>query len=184
MHLSDRLVSPLALTPQKHFRTPNRWISRSALVLLLLSFAPSLNAQTSADFSGKWAFDQSKSDPGKGGSFLEGDVTLQITQTANSITIDRTTKRPESEDITASDQYTLDGKESVKKDDMGTTKTRAQWSEDKQVLTITTIMTVGAADYRTDDSYSLTDQGKTLTVKSFSKNPTGERTTVSIHAKK
>ena len=172
------------MTLKRHFYSANYWILQSFLLLAVLLSTPFLHAQTPTDFSGKWAFDKSQSDPGKGGSFLEGDEILQITQTANSITLDRTTKRPGSEDITGSDQYTLDGKESVKKDDFSTTKTMAKWSDDKQVLTITTIMTVKSDDYRTDDSYSLTDQGKTLTIKSISKNPTGGRTTVVVYSKK
>lgn len=184
MPLSNGLVSLSSMTLKRLFSSHTNFILKSSSILSILLFTSILNAQTPPDLSGKWAFDKSKSNPGEGGSFLEGEEILDITQTANSITLNRTTKRAGSDDIISSDKYTLDGKESVKKDESCTTKTIAKWSDEKQILRITTIMTFDGVDYRTDDAYSLTDNGKTLTINSTSKNPTGGRKTISVYLKK
>jgi hypothetical protein len=154
------------------------------LILSMLLFASILNAQTPTNYSGKWTFDKSQSKPGEGGSFLMSEGILDITQDANSVTLISTTKQKGSDDIIHTDKYTLDGKESIEKGDPFTTKKMAKWSDDKKILTITTIMTYNSVDYRTDDTYSLTDNGKTLTVTSASKNPTGERKIISVYLKK
>lgn len=184
MPLLNQLVFLPSMTLRRLFSSENHLILKSPLILSMLLFASILNAQTPTDFSGKWALDKSKSNPGEGGSFLEGEETLDIAQNANSITLNRTTKRTGSEDITGSDKYTLDGKESIKKDEVFTTKTMAKWSDNKRILTITTIMTADSVDYRTDDAYSLTDNGKTLVITCTSKNPTGERKTIAVYLKK
>ncbi|HPC98492.1 MAG TPA: hypothetical protein PL040_05915 [Bacteroidales bacterium] len=96
--------------------------------------------------------------------------------------------RQGSDDIKNNDTFYLNGKETVEKSDMGITKKIAKWSDDKNTLTITKIMTfdpgVSTAEYRIDDTYKLIDNGKTLVIESFSKNPAGERKTILVYNKK
>ena len=163
-------------------------ISKAFLILTMFLFASISVAQTPTNFSGKWAFDKSKSNPGEGGSFLDVDEILVITQDSASISLEKTLKRKDSEDIISTDKYNLNGKETIEKSDMGTTKKVTKWSDNKQILTITTIMafisSVTTNEYRVDDSYKLTDNGKTLIIQSISKNPTGERTIIQVYNKK
>lgn len=166
------------------FSSENNLILKSSLILSMLLFTSISIAQTPASFSGKWVFDKSKSNPGEGGYFMQSEEILDITQDANTITLNKTIKRTGSDDITDSGKFNLDGKGSINNNDSQTTKTIAKWSDDKQILTITTIMTFNSVDYRTDDAYSLTDNGKTLTIQSTSKNPTGERKMILVYLKK
>jgi hypothetical protein len=153
----------------------------------LLLFTSITNTQIPTNFSGTWAFDKSKSNPGEGGSFLDGDEILVITQNSTSISLEKTLIRQGSDDIKSTDTYNLGGTETIEKSDMGITKKSAKWSEDKQILTITTIMTfssnITTNEYRVDDSYKLSDNGKTLTNQSISKNPIGERTIIQVYTK-
>lgn len=43
---------------------------------------------------------------------------------------------------------------------------------------------VSTAEYIIDDTYKLIDNGKTLVIESFSKNPAGERKTILVSNKK
>ncbi|MEI7505095.1 MAG: hypothetical protein WCJ61_17610, partial [Paludibacter sp.] len=141
-------------------------------------------AQTPTNYSGKWGFDISKSDPGKGGSFLYRDIVDNIIQNPTTISIEEIIRRPGNEDILDIQKFNLDGKETIEKNDMGTTKKIAKWSDDKKILTLTTIMTVDSKDYRIDVSYKLSDNGITMTVLTEIKNPNGERTVIQVFYKK
>lgn len=67
---------------------------------------------------------------------------------------------------------------------MGTTKKIAKWSEDKKILTLTTIMRIDSSDYRGDLSYKLSDDGLTMTIQSEFKNPNGPSTVIEVFNKK
>jgi hypothetical protein len=143
-----------------------------------------LYAQTPANFSGKWAFDISKSDPGEGGSFLSSDIIHVITQNPASISIEETIIRQGSDNVISTETFNLNGKETIEKGDFGITKRIAKWSQDKKILTLTTIMTVDSKDYRGDASYKLSADGRTLTVQNEFVNPTGKSTVIQVFNKK
>ncbi|MGD0342864.1 MAG: hypothetical protein ABSA76_14270 [Bacteroidales bacterium] len=174
---------------------PNRLSSPRHLAIVFASFisffllsSATLKAQAPVNFSGKWAYDKSKSNTDKGSLFTEGDEILVITQDATSISVERTLIRPGSDNLTSTDKFNLEGKEIIEKSDTETTKRTAKWSADKNVLTLTTIITfdpsVSTVEYRTDDNYKLTDNGKLLTLESISKSPSGEGKTVQFWNKK
>jgi hypothetical protein len=142
-------------------------LSSVALAILLSSAV--LGAQAPANLSGKWAFDKSKSNLG-GSEYLV--LTLKITQTATMLTIDSTQQG--SGDFILTDKFNLTGKEtSTKIEDYAIKKVAAKWSVDKKSLTITTIMTLAKTgeEYRTDDTYQVAEDGKTLTLTNVFKNP-------------
>jgi len=173
---------------KKKFNSENNLISKFSMILPMFLFATVLIAQTPTNFSGKWAFNKTKSNLGEGASFLDGDEILVINQDAALMITEHTLIRKGSDNFVSTDTCRLDGKETIEKSDMGTTKKTAKWSTDKKILTISTIMTfdpdVSTAEYRVDESYKLSDDRKTLTIESFSKNPTGERKTILIYNKK
>lgn len=173
------------MTLSRLFTSGKDLIFKSSVILSILLFASALRAQTATDFSGKWAFDKSKSNAGEGAYFpKENEVTLDITQDANNITINKTIKQKGVVVITVSNKYTLDGKESVTGDSSQPIKTVAKWSSDKKNLTITTSMTIDSVEYRTDDTYSLSNGDKILTIQSIYKDPKAGREQILVYLKK
>jgi len=150
-----------------------------AVVLSILLASAALGAQVPANFSGTWAFDQSKSNLGGSQYFI---AVLKITQTATMLTIESTAKRQGSDDFISTDKFTLDGKEITTKESYATRRIAAKWSEDKKSLTITTIMTLmdTKEEYRTDDTYHVAEDGKTLTLTNVFKNPKAKGTAVVV----
>jgi hypothetical protein len=153
--LSNHLYS-LTLSKMNNkrlFDPENKVIYFYSLVFAMMLFSSFSFAQTPTNFNGKWIFDKSKSDPGKGGSFLYNDIIHKIIRNPTSISIEEIIKRPGSEDVSNTEKFNLDGKETIEKSDIGTTKRIANWSEDKKILTLTTIMIVDSKDYRCDALY-------------------------------
>jgi hypothetical protein len=155
-----------------------------SLAFAMMLFSSFSIAQTPTNYNGKWAFDRSKSDPGKGSSFMYNDLIRNIIQNPASISIEEIVKSPGGEAVSDTQKFSLDGKETIEKTDMGTTKKIAKWSEDKKVLTLTTIMLIDSSDYRGDSTYKLSGDGLTLTIKSEFKNPNGESTAIEVFNKK
>jgi len=155
--------------------------------LLVPAAVPVTQTTASVDFSGKWVLNASKSDPGEGGAITGSEIVV-ITQNASSITFDRTFPRPGSEEIKRTETYSFDGKEETITPPGGPTERRkAEWSADKQALTITTVMAFTMSgkttEYKLIDRYTLGSGGKTILVNSISINPKGERKTVMVYDK-
>lgn len=163
---------------------PNRlFLDRSKLhVTLLLLMLPLMviKGQVPVDFSGKWQYDKTTSKPDRLHHDFEGTEILEITQNADSIFFVQVFIREGSPDWkTSADAYKLDGKEEVKNSSRGTNTRSAKWSPDKKVLTIKNIDTQTSQGvlqkFITEDTYSLSADGKTLTIDHRRDNPvTGE----------
>lgn len=155
----------------------------------LMSAAPVL-AQAPANFAGQWQYDKAGSSPDTLQPAFDGTVILRITQTASTIAFSEIYKQKGSPDFTtAPGTYSLDGKERVTKGQTGISKESAKWSPDKKVLTITSLETQTlrgvAQDFLVVDSYTLADNGRTLTLERYSKNPvTGEGRAKKLYRKK
>jgi hypothetical protein len=149
-----------------------------------------LKAQTPTNFSGNWEFDKAKSDSGFVESKYDGTVVRHITQNSSTIKFSDTYIHPDNPDFnTASESYSLDGKEKIEKHGVGTSKKSAKWSQDKKILTITNLDTQTLKgvlqDFLVVDSLNLSDTQLTLTIVRYSKNPvTGETTTNKVYNKK
>jgi len=157
-------------------------------MLLLSSVA--LKAQAPTNFSGKWQYEKAKSVVDKFEPEFDGTIILEITQNAATISFAEVYKREGSADWkTAVESYKLDGKEQITKHDVGTNKYSAKWSADKKVLTITNTDTQKLKgvlqDFLVIDTYSLSADGKTLTIERYRKNPvTGETKAKKVYSKK
>jgi len=161
------------------------------LVVIMLLISPiALMAQTPTNFSGKWQYEKAKSVVDKLEPDFDGIIILEITQNAATISFAEVYKREGSADWkTAVESYKLDGKEQITKHDVGTNKYSARWSADKKVLTITNTDTQNLKgvlqDFIVIDTYSLSADGKTLTIERYRKNPvTGETKAKKVYAKK
>lgn len=146
-----------------------------ALLFILISSFFSVNgfAQSAVNFTGSWAYNESKSVLGEGG-FRMISQTVTITQNDQTFTLERSFRGQDGED-----SYTLDGKESVNPIFNTTKKSNAVWSADKKVLTVTSVMIFEMNGERNEiksvEIYKLGDAGKSLTIESKSSSSMGER---------
>lgn len=139
-------------------------------VLVLLSFLVFgiTNAQTTSNFSGVWIQDSTKSDD----FYKSFNITCTIKQTEQEISISNDFFSKAGEKITTrADSYKLDGKETSVEEQGGINKKSAKWSADKNSLTITNTRTVGNEVYGSYTDYTLSANGKILTVVTTDANP-------------
>jgi hypothetical protein len=177
------------MNSKKIFSSGKRFINISLPVLFAfvsLSLLPgSLFAQP--NFSGSWALNESKSTIGEGPRMSAASMT--INQQAGLISIDLVRPSFDGGDEKLSEKYTLDGKESVNQGMMNSsTKTITTWSDDKKELRFaknTTIdMNGEIMEMKSTEAWSISDDGKTLTVKSTMASPMGDMNLVLVYDKK
>ena len=155
-----------------------------AIVSLSL-LSGSLLAQS--NFSGSWALNDSKSTLGDGPGMSTTSMT--VNQQEGLISIDLVRPSFDGGTMNLSEKYTLDGKESVNKGMMeSTVKTITTWSENKKELTFAkTIlfeMNGEAMEFKITEVWSISDDGKTLTVKSAMTSQMGDTNLVLVYDKK
>jgi len=160
------------------------------VVLTFLCMPVSLNAQGSkANFSGKWAFNESKSnlgDQSQGGGFRMGGGNFTATQDANTLTVESTRTTQDGQTMTTTSKYTLDGKVSINTTGRGESKSTATWSADGKSLTIVTTRTFErdgqSMEMKTTEVWSLTSPTALSIVRTMN-TPNGERKTTSVYDK-
>jgi len=144
----------------------------SLVTLFLMSFVINTTAQKT-NFSGTWAFNESKStlgQPGQRAFPRFGARQLAVKQEGNILTVDRLSVGRNGEERTNTDKYTLDGKESVNTQARGgSSKSVATWSADGKSLTIVTTRTFErdgqSREMKTTEIWKLSD-AKTLSIES------------------
>jgi hypothetical protein len=156
------------------------------LSLLALSLLITSLSFGQANFSGSWAFNESKSNLGEG-QFRMYSPTLVIVQDANTFTVERSFKNQNGDEMKTTEKYTLDGKESVNPVFNTSKKSVATWSADKNVLTVSSSMVFEfngeSNEIKTVENYKLTD-GKLMTIDTKSTSSRGERVTSLVYDKK
>ena len=157
-----------------------------SLLLIIISSSGAF-AQSVANFSGTWAFNETKSNLGDGG-FRMLSQKLIISQDANTFSIERAFTNQNGEERKTAETYTLDGKESKNPVFNTEKKSKVTWSADKQALTVNSIMVLEMNDekneIKTVEVYTLDDVGKILSVNSSSSSSRGERKATMVYDKK
>ena len=138
------------------------------------------------DFSGKWNLNEGKSELGQFANFATR--VIETVQNAESISISRTAPSFDGNDVTTKEQLTFDGKE-VESPFIADSKKKsvATWSEDSKMLKITYSFTLNfggqSNEIKGTEAWTLSDDGKTLTVKGKSTSSFGDLETTSIYEK-
>jgi hypothetical protein len=160
---------------------------KSGLFLALSLMLSAATFAQSANFSGSWAYNESKSQLGEGG-FRMISQTLSITQNENSFTLERAFTGQDGTERKSTETYTLDGKESVNPVYNTTKKSTATWSADKKSLTVSSVMVIemngDKNEIKTVEIYTLAEAGKALSINSQSTSPMGERKATLVYNKK
>lgn len=173
------------------FGEKNTSIIKVSLVSLLLFSCLVLNAQTPANFAGKWVFYKAGSDKDEtGDASFDGTIILEINQNSSTIAFTNTFIIPGKDPyVMQPDSYFPDGKVTIDNSGTGPAKKFAKWSQDKKAITTSLVMTDKidgvAQDFTTALTYKLSEDGKSLSVDEFHKSKlNGERTIKKLYKKK
>jgi hypothetical protein len=154
---------------------------RTLLLFTLAAMIPAAAAAQVPDFTGTWKIDLIKSDAapaGRGGQQMDmSQLTLTITQTAETLTIVQTGMGPD-RTIT----YHLDGRESVNAGQRGEMKSTSRWDGATLVTDgVTHAETpMGAMTITTHEVRSLNKDGTEMTVTTTSDTPRGKMTRTTV----
>lgn len=151
--------------------------------MFLLSFL-SMPART--NFGGKWKLNEKKSEQGEFMNFAAKSISVE--QKDDAITIAQVSEF-NGEEMTRTETLTFDGKETESAGGFGNAKRKstAKWSDDGKVLTVSYILKLEfngeANEIKGTEKYSLSDDGKTLTLQSNSAAPMGDISSKAVYDK-
>ena len=134
--------------------------TRTRGLLFIVLCAGSLAAQgRKPNFSGTWKMDPAKSDYGT--METPQSVTRKIVHEEPNVTMVVTQKNSRG-DMTTEFKYATDGKEYVNKTRLGEARSTLRWDGD--ALLLSTRRTVMGRDLRIDDRWTLSADGRTMTI--------------------
>ena len=143
-------------------------------------------AQAPVNFSGSWAYNESKSTVGEGGMRMISQK-LTITQDDKTFKLERAFTGQDGTERKMEETYTLDGKESVNPMFNTSKKSTAVWAADKKSLTVSSVMVFEmngeSNEIKTVEVYKMPD-ASTLSIDSQSTSSMGERKATMIYDKK
>ena len=158
---------------------------KSVLFIMVSLMVSSISFGQAANFSGSWAYNESKSNVGEGGGRMISQ-TLVIVQDATTFSLERAFTGQDGTERKMSEKYTLDGKESVNPVFNTQKKSKAVWSADQKTLTVSSVMVFEmngeSNEIKTVDVYKLS--GSELTLDSQSTSSMGERKSTLVYTKK
>ena len=178
------------MKPNQVFSSDHLAIIRASLILLFLLFSTNLMTKAQINFSGKWTYDKTKSTTGTNNSDYPGTISREITQTVSALTYRDIYTASGSNPFTSTDIILkLDGKEEIDKSDPEVTLTKSlKWLQGNKSFTITfkTKYSIDGVskEILINDTYTLSDDGKTLTITEFHKAESGETKTTDVYHKK
>jgi hypothetical protein len=162
-------------------------LKRGLFVAITLLISAVSFAQSVANFSGSWAFNESKSNLGEGG-FRMISQTLSIAQDDKTLKLERSFTGQDGTERKTTETYTLDGKESVNPAFNTSKKSIASWSADKKSLTVSSQMVFEMNgeknEIKTVEVYTLAEGDKALSINSQSTSSMGERKATMVYDKK
>jgi hypothetical protein len=130
-----------------------------------------------SNFSGTWAFNESKSNFGDS-QFRFAATSMVVTQDANTLAVESTMPGRDGGEMKASAKYTLDGKVSENPMFNTTRKSMVTWSPDKTSMIIASTMTFDmngeTREMKSTDTWKLAEGGKVLMIESVRPNRDGE----------
>ncbi len=169
-----------------------QFLTLAVLMAFLILEQNSFAQGSKANFSGTWAFNESKSSLGEGGGggFRRGASQMTVTQEGMNLTIARVRTNRDGEQTTTTDKYTMDGKEIVSESSSGRggpTKTSVSWSADGKTINFAVTRTFEregqTMEMKSSEAWTLTD-ARTLSIVSTFNTPNGEMKTTLVYDKK
>jgi Tol biopolymer transport system component len=156
-------------------------------ILVLAGLMISVSIFGQVNFSGNWAFNETKSNIGEGGARMVSRKII-ISQSDNTFTLERYFTDRQGEERKMIETYTLDGQESINTIYNTEKKSTATWSDDKKSLTVSSQMVFEMNGQQNEiksvEVYSLSDGDKILTINSQSTSSMGERKLTLVYDKR
>lgn len=139
---------------------------------------PSLSfAGEKVDFSGKWTLNESKSDLGEGR--FRAAAKMTVMQDGDALTVERTRTGRDGQERTASETFTMDGKESINEGENRKSTSTVTWSDDGSTMTIKSIREFSRQgetfEMNSTEVWTLAEDGKILKIQSDTSSARGER---------
>ena len=171
-------------------KTTFKLLTASFLMLFLISISSStVSAQSGkTNFSGTWAFNETKSTPVEGG-FRMGASLMTVTQDGNNLSVESTRKNRDGDDVKSTSKFTLDGKECSNQTGFGNSERKSvlTWSADGKTLNFAHSMTFErdgqTQEFKNTETWKINDD-KTLTVEVTMNFQGEERKVTNIYDKK
>jgi len=157
--------------------------TKKLMVVSAFAFA-AINANAT-DFSGEWKLNESKSNLGQ---FGRAAKTLKIQGNVENIAIQRISTNQAGEAVTTDEKLTFDDKE-TESTVFGNNKkkSKAKWSDDGKKLNVKSTIVFErngqSMEIKTTETWTLSDDGKTLTIDSTSESSRGTNTTKLVYDK-
>jgi|SRR5579875_2930371 len=158
----------------------------SISLIALLALAAFTFKADRANFSGTWKLNESKSDLGQFARFAPH--TIKVEQNNDGITISKTAPSFNGDDVTTTEALTFDGKE-TETTVFGNSKKKStvKWSDDAQGMTINYTIELDfngqTSEIKGTEVWSLSDGGKTLTLKINASSPQGDLSSTAVYDK-
>jgi hypothetical protein len=139
-----------------------------------------------ANFSGEWKLNESKSDLGPMAQWATR--AIKTDQKDDAITINRTAPGMDGADATSAETLGFDGKE-IETTVLGNSKRKAsaKWSDDGNTLTVNYVLMLNfdgqTFDVKGNEVWTLSGDGKTLTVQTNASSPQGDITAKAVYDK-
>lgn len=166
----------------------SRFAAAGATLAAFVLVAVSVAAAAKPNFAGSWTLDASKSECGQRGC---GTETMTVKQDGDKLDVERKITTPQGE-RTTSDSYVADGKEGdFTMQMMGNSqkgKRTVKWSADASALEIKETASFqtpdgGTANLETSSKWTISGDGKTLTIEQTRTSPRGTQTSKRIFNK-
>lgn len=181
-------------------------MKRSNLIMtvsIMTLFVAATMLAAGVNFSGTWVRDKDKSDPmqmggrgpggpggggqrpGGGGGMANAEITLVLKQTGDDFLLTRKIVAGGQERPPIEQKFTLDGKENVNSSGRGELKSKSKWNKDKLVIEGSQKVNTPNGEFEIEikDEYSLSADGKVLTVTTTRTTPGGEQTAKQVYNK-
>jgi hypothetical protein len=155
--------------------------TRKLFAVILASTAFFAFRPAPTNFSGTWALNEGKSEFGQFGS-RGAPSKIVVDQKVDAIAIDRTGSNFQGETVTSTESLGFDGKE-VESTFLGSAKKKSsmKWAADQQSFTVGYNILFGQGDrtfeLKGTETWTLSADGKTLTVANTGSTPQGEFST-------
>jgi hypothetical protein len=154
----------------------NDFFSKSKILVSLVLLMAGTGLYAQPNFSGTWAFNESKSNFGES-QFRWAATTIVVVHEGNNLTMENTMPGRDGGEVKSTDKLTLDGQVCENPMFNTTRKSIVTFSEDKSSMIISSTMNFErdgeSREFKTSASWKLSEEGKVLLIESSYPTPDG-----------
>jgi len=162
----------------------SKMFSRRNLSGLFVLLFTSAGLLAQPNFSGTWSLNESKSNFGNS-EFRFAAVTMVISQAGNTLSVESTQPGFDGGEMKQSAKYDLNGQPTDNPGFMDMVrKSVVTWSADKSSMIVTTSMNFDGNEFKTTETWKLSDAGKVITINQVMPGPDGDMNISLVYDKK